>query len=82
MSQMDAAHKSWKGYFQGMPYAPQSSLAFTVAGGHAATSVTPQVGSFENDFYGLTSAGKTTWAAGRSADSDPNVRRPAGRRCR
>jgi hypothetical protein len=52
---------------------PQSSLAFTVTGSHAATSVTPQVGSFENDFYGLTSAGKTTWAAGRSADSDPNV---------
>jgi hypothetical protein len=56
---------------------PQSSMAFTVAGSHAATTTPVQVGSFENDFYGVTSDGKVTYAAGRSTESDPNAQKHA-----
>lgn len=52
---------------------PQRTLAVTVSGAGARIADTPDVGSFENDFYGVTSAGATVWAAGRSTDDQPNV---------
>lgn len=52
---------------------PQRTLAVTVSGAGADIAATPDIGSFENDFYGVTSAGGTVWAAGRSTDDQPNV---------
>jgi hypothetical protein len=56
---------------------PQRSLAITVAGRTATAAEPPTVGTSENDFYGVTSLGGVTWAAGRSTDSDPNVQNHA-----
>jgi hypothetical protein len=52
---------------------PQRTLAVSVTGGAASIATTPDVGSFENDFYGVTSADGVVWAAGRSTDDQPNV---------
>lgn len=58
--------------------APQRTLAFTAAlSGSGTVSPTPNVGSSENQFYAVTSLGPDAWAAGWSADSQPNVQNHA-----
>jgi hypothetical protein len=52
---------------------PQSTMAFTAGSGPAALIPTVKVGSSENQFYAAASLGNTAWAAGWSADSQPNV---------
>jgi hypothetical protein len=52
---------------------PQQTMAFTAGSGPAALTPTVKVGSSENQFYAAASLGNTAWAAGWSADSQPNV---------
>jgi hypothetical protein len=52
---------------------PQRTMAFTAGGGPAAVSPTINVSPTENQFYAAASLGNTAWAAGWSADNQPNV---------
>jgi uncharacterized membrane protein len=55
---------------------PQRTLAITAdatTGRGAQVSPSPDVGASENQFYGVTSSGGNVFAAGWTADSQPNV---------